>query len=222
MSEFNWAQLQAEAEKSDIPTDTTPVPAGDYLVRIAKAEVKPCSNGQKQMIKVRAKIEEGPHAKKTIWNNFVISPESADSMAIFFRHMAAFGLTGDWFNTQPAIESVAQALTDRTAVFTTSIGSYKNKPTVDVDDVQPAAAFSSIPPAQVGAVPPPPVPTPQQAPVPPVAPAPPAPPAAPPAPTAPTPTPAAPVAEVPVPPAAPAPPAPPATIQPGVAPEPPF
>src|SRR5688500_10525307 len=49
------------------------------------------------MIKVQFKVEAGPHAGRTLFTNFVLSPDSAFALTIFFRNMAALGFDDNYF-----------------------------------------------------------------------------------------------------------------------------
>jgi hypothetical protein len=196
------------------------LPIGDYDVEVVKAEATTSSNG-KPMIKTTMRVVSGPYEKRPIINNFVMSLENPQAVAIFFRHMKCFGLTEDFFasmGAQGSLDSVASALVNRRARLTLGHREWQGETRNEVKSVKP---YTGAPPAMApggpsmpagpATLPPRPV-TAQPAPV--AAPLPPAPPAAAPvatpAPVAPPqPPPAAPVQSVPQPPApAPAPEAP--------------
>jgi len=108
MSTFNWSDLQKAADDAGF----TPVPDGPYDLEIAKATAKKTSGGKDQ-IEVQFKILSGPNEGRLVFNNFVISPESANALGFFFRDMAALGLTREYFASNPKVEAVATALQGR-------------------------------------------------------------------------------------------------------------
>jgi hypothetical protein len=91
------------------------LPVGDYDVEVAKTEATTSSNG-KPMIKVNMKVVTGPYERRPIINNFVMSVENPQAVAIFFRHMKAFGLTEEFFaslGSSGSLDPVASALVGR-------------------------------------------------------------------------------------------------------------
>lgn len=212
-------------------------PIGDYDFEVAEADFVIAGTGA-PMIKTKLRCLVGAYAGKTVTNNFVMSVDNPGALAIFFRHMAAFGLSNEWFGQigQGDLHPVAAALRGRRARITLGHREWQDVTQNDVKGVKPItegmAGGPSLAPGLPAAgatgvvVPPPPaaaqaglyaVPNPPAAPA--VATAPPPPPAAPAAPAAaavpppPPPPPvgpeyAAPAAAAPVPPAPPAPPVP--------------
>lgn len=105
--DFNTAMQQANKASFDpLP------PGGPYDVAVESAEPTQASTG-KPMIKVKYRVETGPHAGRPIWNNFVWSSDSDVALAIFFRHMSFHGLDSAFFATNPAWEQVAERLVGR-------------------------------------------------------------------------------------------------------------
>lgn len=213
-------------------------PIGDYDFEVAEADFVIAGTGA-PMIKTKLRCLVGAYAGKTVTNNFVMSVDNPGALAIFFRHMAAFGLSNEWFGQigQGDLHPVAAALRGRRARITLGHREWQDVTQNDVKGVKPItegmAGGPSLAPGLPAAgatgvvVPPPPaaaqaglyaVPNPPAAPA--VATAPPPPPAAPAAPAAaavppPPPPPVGPeYAAAPVAAAPPAPPAAPAVAAP--------
>lgn len=121
MAEFDWNSLMATAEAG-----VTPVPKGEYEMQVATAIVKPTQGGKKQ-IQTKYNIIQGPHTGRTAFKNFVISPESPQSMGFFFRQMNAHGLTSAFFTQQPTVEQVAEALIGRLVHVNVEIEPYNGE-----------------------------------------------------------------------------------------------
>jgi Protein of unknown function (DUF669) len=191
-STYSWTDLM-ETAGSATTTSFDPIPAGMYDVQVLSAELAQASTG-KSMYKLVLEVENGPHAKRRLWTNMVITPDNPNAMQIFFRHMAAFGLGSDYFRGHPSPQAVADALPRRRARAQVKLRKWEGQDKNEVGNLTPAAA-SVLPPMPTGgAVPPPPPPMAAAAPPPPpVAPSavapPPPPPAAPPPPTTPPPAP---------------------------------
>lgn len=103
----NWSDLLNDAEDS-----FEPVPAGDYDLKIIKSEATLSKSG-KSMWKICTEVLEGPYAKRKIWGQLTLSPESPTALGIFFRQMKALGLTQDYFAQDPSDSHVASALVGR-------------------------------------------------------------------------------------------------------------
>jgi hypothetical protein len=99
---MNWKDLIDEAGGIDF----TPVPAGTYNVVADKAEATTASTG-KPMVKVVFKIEDGPQAGRLIYNNFVVSSDNPNALKFFFKHMAVFGMSTEFFDMNPSMGQVA-------------------------------------------------------------------------------------------------------------------
>lgn len=216
MTTVNWQELMGEAQNGTAGV----VPPGEYDVVVAEATAATSQSG-KLMFKCKMRVIFGPHTDRMIYNNFVVSPESANALKFFFQHMAIFGLDSNFFAQNPAPEYVAQILLGRQCKLRTELRQYNGADQVDVKAVMPPtpgvvpqAPGAAVPQAAVPA-PAPVAPAPAPAPVPAPAAAPmaqpvpaPAPPVAPaPVPVAPAPVPQAP-APVPAPAPAPVPQAP--------------
>jgi hypothetical protein len=185
---INWQDLQKAAGDAAF----TPLPNDVYDVFVDEAEATKTST-DKDMIKVKFKVTNGPHEGRGIFNQFVISPDSANALAFFFRHMAALGLDEAFFAANPPLQQVAAALVGRACRVKVGTREYQG---TDRNEVQ-----AVLPPTPGTATTAPPAPTPM-----PTTPPSPGTPAAPPVGVGPTPMPVAP--PVAAPPVSPAPAAP--------------
>lgn len=79
------------------------VPIGEYEMFVYRAKAGKTSNG-KLRLEVTGKIIGGPSDGKTVWNQFVFSPDNAQALGFFFRHMAVLGAGQDWFASRQANE----------------------------------------------------------------------------------------------------------------------
>lgn len=124
--ELDWASLHKDA---------TTTLEGDFPVVIVETEAKKTANGDKDMIKYKAKIESGPYAGRPIWGNFTISPESPGAMRILFAHWAVLGIDGAFFqaNPQAPVALIAQAMVGRKATVTLGIRQWNGQ---DREEVQ--------------------------------------------------------------------------------------
>ena len=108
MSTINWASLHKDA---------TTILEGEFTVVVVESVATKSSN-DKPMIKVKHRVESGPKAGQTLFDQFVISAENGNAMRIFFGQMAIFGLDSGFFqrNSNAPLETIAQALLGRRAV----------------------------------------------------------------------------------------------------------
>ena len=132
MAVVNWKDLQKAA--GDAGFD--PLPVGFYDVIVDTAEATQSGSG-KDMIKTTFRVEGGPFDGKKVFNQFVISPENANALAFFFRHMAAMGLNDAFFAAEPRTEQVASALIGRRARIKVSIRQWNEQDRNNVDQVLP-------------------------------------------------------------------------------------
>lgn len=135
MGTVNWADLTKAA--GDAGFD--PIPASIYDVIVDEASATQSSNG-KDMIKATFKVEGGPHDTRKIFNQFVISPDSPNGLAFFFRHMAVLGLKEDFFATNPTTEAVAAAIVGKRCRVKVSIRQWNEQDRNQVDSVLPPVA----------------------------------------------------------------------------------
>jgi hypothetical protein len=183
MSSLNWGDLVKDA--GEVGGNYEPLPDGDYDLQIIEATAKVAQSG-KTMFAVKAQVTAGAHAKRLVWDNLVVTPDSPAALGMFFRKMAALGLGREFFGANPSNAQIEAALQNRT--FRAQIGSRtwngSKKNEIKMYYVANAAAAA---PTTAAAPAPAPAPAPAAAPAPApapaaaaaVPPAPPAPPAAP-------------------------------------------
>lgn len=194
MTSTNWLDLLNEAKQNGGNQDFSPIPPGEYQFKVKEAETRQTGTG-KTKYTIKAEVQSGPHAGRLVWDDLIVSPESAGAMGFFFRKMAAIGLDQNFFATAPTDDQITGALKDRDFLGKVIIDNYGGKDRNKIDGYKPLAAQGGfIPPSpQAGGAPA----APQQpfaAPQPPAAA-----PAAPPAPQGAPPAPAAPQAAPPAP-----------------------
>lgn len=115
------------------------LPVGDYDIEVSKSEAVTSQNG-KPMIKVTMKVVAGPYERRPIINNFVMSVENPQAVAIFFRHMKAFGLTEEFFaslGSAGSLDPVASALVGRRARLTLGHREWNGEMRNEVKSVKP-------------------------------------------------------------------------------------
>lgn len=145
MTTVPWSDLQKAAGEAGFD----PVPAGTYDVVIDTAQAKTAATG-KNMIAVKFKVENGPQQGKTIFNQFVLSPDSANALAFFFRHMTALGLGEAYFAAQPPLERVAGDLIGRRCQVQVSIRQWQGTDRNQVEAVAPPVGGPGAAPAPAG------------------------------------------------------------------------
>jgi hypothetical protein len=112
------------------------------------------------MIRTRFRVETGPHAGKPVFNQFVISPDNANALGFFFRHMRVLGLDDAFFGASPSIEQVAAALVNKRARIRVSVRQWNDQDRNQIDAIlppangRPATPPSSTPPGPSGPLPP--------------------------------------------------------------------
>lgn len=165
MSSLNWSDLIKEAGETN---SYEPIPDGDYNFTVLEGVAKVTQSG-KTMFSLKAQVEGGPHNKRLVWDNLVISPDNPTALGIFFRKMTAMGLNKDFFDRNPTNAQIEQALVGRK--FRGQVGSrtYNGNKRNEIKNYYPVATAASASAPEAPAV--------AQAPAAP--PAPPAPPAAP-------------------------------------------
>jgi hypothetical protein len=139
VSEIDWSALQQEAKTAGV------IPAGDYPAVIISAEAKTSSTG-KPMVSFKARVTDGPQVNKPIWSQFVVSPESAMALRMYFLQMAAFGLDSEFFAQNPTMADVARNLVNRAAIFKLSIRQWQGADRNQVDGVSAIPAGAPLPP----------------------------------------------------------------------------
>jgi hypothetical protein len=120
------------------------LPAGTYDVVVDTAAHKTASSG-KEMITAQFKVENGPYASKSVFSQFVLSPDNANALSFWFRHMNAMGLGESYFQANPPLERVAADLTGRRCRVTLSIRQWQGQDRNQVDVVLPPLSNGQAP-----------------------------------------------------------------------------
>lgn len=122
-------------------------PVGDYDFECIEADSTQSGGAEpKPMIKVTLRCLNGPYANKSIKNNFVVSTENSMALRIFFRHMSAFGLTGDFFKQIGSgdLAAVAINLTGKRATITIKHREWQGETQNDVAAIKPLGGGSPV------------------------------------------------------------------------------
>lgn len=109
MGSLNWGDLVKDAGESGT---FGVLPDGDYDLKVIESS-HALSGGGKQMYKITAEVVSGPYAKRRVWDNLVISPDSSAALGFFFRKMKALGLGQEYFQTNPTNDQIVSALKNR-------------------------------------------------------------------------------------------------------------
>lgn len=149
MASANFADLLKAAEDAGFSN----CPPGTYDVRVAEGTAK-TTGADKDMIVVKFEIIGGPHGGRKVPNNFVISPENANALGFFFRHMRAMGLDAAYFSQNPSPQKVAADLVGKTCRIEVGTRVWNGEEREDVKKIMAPSTDGSAPA---------PVPTPVQA-----------------------------------------------------------
>ena len=174
MANLNWGDLVKDASAGG---NFEPLPDNDYDFKVVEASTTTTQTG-KTMFKLKAEVQTGPYAKRLIWDNLVVSPDSPNALGFFFGKMKALGLGAEFFATSPSNAQIEAALLNRT--FRGTVGSrvYNGENRNELKRYSPSqnAGPAFAPPAaaapQIAKDAPAPAPAPQAAPAPQTAPAP--------------------------------------------------
>jgi hypothetical protein len=109
MSSLNWSDLIKEAGETQ---SYEPLPDGDYNFTVLEGTAKVTQSG-KTMFSLKAQVDDGPHAKRLVWDNLVVSPDNPTALGIFFRKMTAMGLAKEFFDSNPSNAQIEQAMVGR-------------------------------------------------------------------------------------------------------------
>lgn len=169
MSSLNWSDLVKEAGET---TSYEPLPDNDYELKVTESKATVSQSG-KTMFKITTEVQGGPHAKRRIWDQLVISPENPKALTMFFVKMGALGLGKDFFESNPTNAQIEAALLHRSFRGTVGKRTYNGNVSNEIKNyhriVVDAAVASSA--AAVAAPAPAPAPAPAAAPAPAPAPA---------------------------------------------------
>jgi hypothetical protein len=147
MADIPWDDLMDAAEGSDF----APIPQSDYDVKIVETEATKSSN-DKPMWKITAEVLNGPHSGRKLWTQQTLTMDNPDALNMFFRQMAAAGLTGEFFKTKPTNQQIADALLGRQFRAKVTIREWQGVPRNNIKQWNPIGAGGGAP----GGPPPPP------------------------------------------------------------------
>lgn len=107
-------------------------PVGTYDVRVVAAE---CETKSRKCFIVQFEVTSGPLAGRKFKNWMRIIEEHAGLVAIWFKEMAALGLTDQFFEAEPSDDQICAALMGRPAQA--QVGRRVNKNSgEDVEDIR--------------------------------------------------------------------------------------
>lgn len=133
MAEFSWSDLQQAADDAGFAI----VPAGEYEATVKTAEHKKTGTG-KDKIAVRFSITGGPSAGKSVFNDFVISPDNGTALGFFFRHMKALGFGPEYFAAKPSLDKLAGDLVGKNCVVVVGIRQWNEEDRNEIKGIKPA------------------------------------------------------------------------------------
>jgi hypothetical protein len=141
----SFTDLMAQAEKEGMSFENVPI--GPYEMYVKSAKAGRTANG-KLRLEATLAIIGGPYDGKTVWNQFVISPENGKALGFFFRHMAILGAGIEWFKprqlNEPTIAELAQVVLGSRCFCKVGIANVNNADRNSIDDLKP----STIAPGQ--------------------------------------------------------------------------
>lgn len=121
MTTVNWADIIQGAAKDNA---FELLPNGTYTAVVFKAEAT-TSTKNNPMISVIYKIAEGPHAKRTVRTQHVITSKA---YGMFLGAMKAYGITNQWLSeSKPELSEVASEMLGKYVSLNIVQGSYVNK-----------------------------------------------------------------------------------------------
>lgn len=138
MASFSWGDLQQAADDAGFGV----IPAGEYESVVKSAEHKKTGTG-KDKIAVRFSVTAGPAAGKSVFNDFVISPDNGTALGFFFRHMKALGLGPDYFASNPDLGKVAGDLVGRNCVVIVGIRQWNEEDRNEVKGIKPSTGAAA-------------------------------------------------------------------------------
>jgi hypothetical protein len=114
------------------------LPDGPYDAECISADAVTSTTG-KPMIKCKFEVIAGPHAKRKFFNQFVLSTDNEVALAMFFRHMKAFGLDENFFKAvgSGGLGPVAQTMVGRRARFDLGHREWNGENRNEVKSVKP-------------------------------------------------------------------------------------
>jgi Protein of unknown function (DUF669) len=138
----SWQNLLEEAAAGGGSYE--PLPNGEYVVNIVEASHTTTQAG-KLMFKTKMKVEGGPHDGRFVWNQFVVSPENANALSIFFSQMKTLGLDTEFFATQPSEDAIVSALQGKRCIVVLDQREWQGQMRNNVKSLKPATGVAPAP-----------------------------------------------------------------------------
>lgn len=132
---FNWGDMMKDADEA-----LQPVPKGVYSVVVDKCEYKPASTG-KPMWVIIFRVTEGPHTNRTIYFNLVLTKDKPMALRMFFLNVKALGIDQSFFATNPAPQTIADALVGKRARVDVDWRLYQGQNRENVKTISPAGGM---------------------------------------------------------------------------------
>lgn len=138
MVAVQWGKILEESKKMP---GFTPVPDGDYAVKITECEVKTTGKGE-TMFRYKAQITEGPHRNRTLFGNLVVPGVAAEKFeqraGFFVRDCRALGFPDSYLATEPEPMAMAKDMVGKTFTAAVVIEDYKGQPKNNLKRIKPA------------------------------------------------------------------------------------
>jgi hypothetical protein len=152
MSVLKWSEWLAASDEAGFSA----IPAGDYDMYIESAEATQAQSSGKDMVKLVARVEAGPHEGAKIFSNLVVSPENPTALSFLIRKLAALGLDREYLAKNPSLEKIASDLEHRRFQGKVTVRQWNEQDRNDLDSFRPPAdgnthrASGSIPDTAFG------------------------------------------------------------------------
>jgi hypothetical protein len=134
MSTLKWSEWLAAADEGGFSA----IPAGDYDMYIDSATATQSQNG-KDMVKLKTRVEQGPHEGATVFTQLVVSPDSPTALSFLIRKLAALGLDREYLAKNPSLEKIASDLEHRRFVGKVKVGEWQGNERNELDSFRPPA-----------------------------------------------------------------------------------
>lgn len=141
MTSINWGDLVSKAGQVSSSQNYEPIPDGIYDMMVLEASQTVAASG-KTMFKVTHEVQGGPHNKRRVWDNLVVTPDNETALNIFFSKMDAMGLRKEFFTPSTSNAQIENALIGKR--FRAKIGTRKWEGQ-DRNEVKSYMASSNVP-----------------------------------------------------------------------------
>lgn len=130
MADYDWSAMRKSA---------TTTLEGEFTLAFVEATAKKSQNG-KDMIGCKLKVVGGPFAGRTVYHNFVVSPESQFAMQMFFTDMETLGMGDEFFATGPSMELIASNLINQEIIAVLENKPFNGRDREQVKQIMSASA----------------------------------------------------------------------------------